>query len=70
MAAFVSFLRAFLLSALLFPVALATHEVMHLVVYSALGVPAALVVTSWHLGVPGLARVAICSSPAWSWRTR
>jgi hypothetical protein len=44
------FLRAFLLSVVLFPVGLATHEVMHLAVYSALGVPVSLVVTSWHLG--------------------
>ena len=36
------FARAFGLAVLLFPVGLATHEVMHLVVYSAFGVPAAL----------------------------
>lgn len=44
------FLRAFLLSVVLFPVGLATHEVSHLAVYSALGVPVSLVVTSWRLG--------------------
>ena len=50
MAAFLSFLRAFGLSLLLFPVGLATHEVMHLAVYSAQGISAALVVTQWQVG--------------------
>jgi len=54
-AAVVRFARAFGLAALLFPVGLATHEVMHLAVYSAFGVRAALLVTTWRLwafGVP------------------
>ena len=59
MDAFLSFLRAFAVAALLFPVGLATHEVMHLAVYSALGVPAVLQVTHWHLGLPALSRLTI-----------
>jgi len=59
MDAFLSFLRAFAVAALLFPVGLATHEVMHLAVYSALGVPAVLQVTHWHLGLPALSGLTI-----------
>lgn len=44
-----SYLRAFLLAALLFPVATATHEVLHIVIWSMLGVRAALEVTHWTL---------------------
>jgi hypothetical protein len=48
------FIRALALSILLFPVGLATHEVAHLAVFSALGVPVTLVVTSWKLGTIGV----------------
>jgi hypothetical protein len=57
--AFLNLLRAFVLSLVLFPVGLATHEVMHLAVYSALGVSAVLQVTHWHFGLPALSRVTI-----------
>lgn len=59
MAALLNFLRPFGLSLLLFPVGLATHEIAHLAIYSALGVTAVLQVTQWHLGLPALSRVAI-----------
>ena len=59
MDAFLNFLRAFGLSLVLFPVGLATHEVMHLAVYSALGVSAVLQVTHWHFGVPPVSRLTI-----------
>ena len=59
MDAFLSFPRAFGLALVLFPVGLATHEVMHLAVYSALGVSAVLQVTHWHFGVPALSRLTI-----------
>jgi hypothetical protein len=48
------FARALALAVLLFPVGLATHEVAHLAVFSALGVPVTLVVTSWKLGTAGV----------------
>lgn len=51
------------LSVLLFPVALATHEVMHLVVYSAFGVRAALLVTSWRLGSLGVPIFGLHAAP-------
>jgi hypothetical protein len=57
------FARALGLSMLLFPVGLATHEVMHLVVYSAFGVRAALLVTSWRLGSLGVAIFGLHASP-------
>jgi hypothetical protein len=47
-----TFLRSLGLAVIVFPVGLATHEVMHLAVYSALGVPAVLQVTPWRLGLP------------------
>ena len=59
-----SFLRAFGLAVLLFPMALATHEVMHLVVYSAFGVPASLVVTRWRTGTLGVAVFGLHAAPA------
>src|SRR5262249_43452051 len=59
MDAFLSFLRAFAMAAVLFPVGLATHEVMHLAVYSALGVPAVLQVTHWHFGLPALSTLTV-----------
>ncbi len=64
MAPFVSWLRAFLLSALLFPAGLAIHEVTHLAVYSALGVQAALVVTRWKLGLAGVWIFGLHAAPA------
>jgi len=59
----VRFTRAFGLSVLLFPVGLATHEVMHLAVYSALGVRAALLVTSWRLGSLGVPIFGLHAAP-------
>jgi hypothetical protein len=64
MAALLTFLRVFLLSVVLFPVGLATHEVFHLAVYSALGVPASLVVTRWRLGLTGNAIFGLHAAPA------
>ncbi len=61
-----SFARAFGLSVLLFPVGLATHEVMHLAVYSAFGVRAALLVTSWRLGSLGVPIFGLHAAPAGS----
>jgi len=46
--------RSLALAVVLFPVGLATHEVAHLAVFSALGVPVTLVVTSWRLGTTGV----------------
>jgi hypothetical protein len=63
-AARVSWLRAFVLSVVLFPVGLATHEVMHLAVYSALGVQAALLVTRWKLGMAGVWIFGLHAAPA------
>jgi hypothetical protein len=62
-AAGVRFARAFGLSVLLFPIGLATHEVMHLVVYSAFGVHAALLVTSWRLGSLGVPIFGLHAAP-------
>ncbi|HEY4028427.1 MAG TPA: hypothetical protein VGO86_18515 [Candidatus Dormibacteraeota bacterium] len=64
MAAFLSFLRAFLLAVVLFPVGLAMHEVMHLAVYSAFGVRAVLLVTSWKLGLVGTPIFGLHAAPA------
>lgn len=58
------FARAFALGVLLFPVALATHEVAHLAVFSALGIPASLVVTSWKLGSLGTPIWGLHAAPA------
>lgn len=57
-------LRALPLAILLFPVGLATHEVMHLAVYSAMGVPVSLVVTSWKLGLLGTPIFGLHAAPA------
>jgi hypothetical protein len=57
-------MRAFLLALLLFPVALATHEVMHLVIFSAFGVKASLLVTQWHLGLTGTRIFGLHAAPA------
>lgn len=58
-----SWLRAFLLSVALFPVGLATHEVMHLAVYSAQGIPVSLQVTSWRLGTLGTPIFGLHAAP-------
>ncbi len=63
-AALVRWPGALVLSVLLFPVGLATHEVMHLAVYSALGVPAALLVTRWKLGLLGVWVFGLHAAPA------
>jgi hypothetical protein len=63
MAALLRFARALGLAVLLFPVGLATHEVMHLVVYSAFGVRAALLVTSWRLGSLGVPIFGLHAAP-------
>jgi hypothetical protein len=47
-AAILSFVRAFLLSVVIFPIAEATHEVGHLAAYSFFGYPASLQVTPWQ----------------------
>jgi hypothetical protein len=60
----VRFLRAFLLALVLFPVGLAVHEVMHLAVYSAMGVHAVLLVTSWKLGLLGTPIFGLHAAPA------
>ncbi|HYW25148.1 MAG TPA: hypothetical protein VE953_13360 [Terriglobales bacterium] len=57
------FARAFGLAVLLFPVGLATHEMMHLVVYSAFGVRAALLVTNWRLGSLGVPIFGLHAAP-------
>lgn len=54
MAAILSFGRAFLLAAVVFPLGLATHEVMHVAIYSALGSGASLLVTPWRAPVLGV----------------
>lgn len=59
-----AFVRAFLLAAVLFPVGLATHEMMHLAVFSALGIPASLLVTSWKLGLLGTPIFGLHAAPA------
>ena len=58
------FARAFGLSVLLFPIGLATHEVAHLAIFSALGIPASLVVTSWKLGSLGTPIWGLHAAPA------
>jgi len=63
MAALLRFARALGLAVLLFPVGLATHEVMHLAVYSAFGVRAALLVTSWRLGSLGVPIFGLHAAP-------
>jgi hypothetical protein len=57
------FLGAIGLALVLFPVALATHEVMHLVIYSALGVPSELLVTHWKLGSLGVPIFGLHAAP-------
>ena len=59
-----SSLRALALALLVFPMSLATHEVMHLAVYSALGYSSALVVTQWSVGVGGAHIFGLHAAPA------
>jgi hypothetical protein len=59
-----STLRALALALLVFPMGLATHEVMHLAVYSALGYGSALVVTQWSVGVGGAHIFGLHAAPA------
>ena len=47
----------------LFPVGLATHEVMHLAVYSAMGYRAALLVTQWRLGTTDVQIFGLHAAP-------
>jgi hypothetical protein len=64
MAAIVSFLRAFLLSVVVFPVAEATHEVGHLAAYSFFGYPASLQVTPWQSVLFGFRVFGVHAAPA------
>lgn len=64
MGASLTALRALLLAVLVFPIGLATHEFMHLVVWSALGYPAVLVVTRWRLGLAGADIFGLHAAPA------
>lgn len=59
-----SFLLAVLLSAVLFPVAAAAHEVCHLVAYSWFGVPASLQVTPWRFRFLDLQVFGLHAAPA------
>jgi hypothetical protein len=59
----VTFLRALLLAALLAPAATATHEVMHVALWSMLGVPSALVVTHWRLGLAPVTVFGLHAAP-------
>jgi hypothetical protein len=55
--------RPALLGLALFPVGFATHETMHLLIYTVFGVPAALVVTRWSVGVGSLAIAGLHAAP-------
>jgi hypothetical protein len=55
--------RALALALLLFPVGFATHEMTHLLIYTAAGVRAALVVTHWQVGVGSLAIAGVHAAP-------
>ena len=55
--------RALALALLLFPVGFATHEMMHLLVYTAAGVRAALVVTHWQVGIGSAAIAGVHAAP-------
>lgn len=57
------FARTLGLGLLLYPVGFATHEVMHLVIYSVQGVPAILIVTHWELGTLGLSIFGVHAAP-------
>ena len=63
MAALVRYATALLLALLLVPAAFATHEAMHLLIYTIAGVPAALVVTHWPVGVGSLAIAGLHAAP-------
>ena len=59
-----SFLRAFVLAVLIFPVAEATHEVGHLAAYSFFGYPASLQVTPWQSVLFGVRVFGVHAGPA------
>jgi hypothetical protein len=62
-AAIVSFVRAFLLSVVIFPIAGATHEVGHLAAYSFFGYPASLQVTPWQSALFGVRVFGVHAAP-------
>jgi hypothetical protein len=62
-AAIVSFVRAFLLTLVIFPVAGATHEVGHLAAYSFFGYPASLQVTPWQSVLFGVKVFGVHAAP-------
>jgi hypothetical protein len=57
------FARPALLGLALFPVGFATHETMHLLIYTVSGVRAALVVTRWSVGVGSLTIAGLHAAP-------
>jgi len=63
LAALVRFARSVALAVVLFPVGFATHEVMHLLVYTVAGVRAALLVTHWNVGVGSVAIAGLHAAP-------
>jgi hypothetical protein len=62
-AAIVRFVRAFLLTVVIFPVAEATHEVGHLAAYSFFGYPASLQVTPWQSVLFGVKVFGVHAAP-------
>jgi len=60
----VSFVRAFLLAVVIFPVAEATHEVGHLAAYSFFGYQASLQVTPWQSVLFGFKVFGVHAAPA------
>jgi hypothetical protein len=63
LAALLRFARSVGLALVLFPVGFATHEAMHLLIYTVAGVRAALVVTRWRVGVGSLAIAGLHAAP-------
>jgi hypothetical protein len=61
--AIVSFVRALLLSVVIFPIAEATHEVGHLAAYSFFGYPASLQVTPWQSALFGVKVFGVHAAP-------
>jgi hypothetical protein len=59
-----SFARRFLLAAVIFPIAEATHEVGHLAAYSFFGYPASLLVTPWKSVLFGFRVFGVHAAPA------
>ncbi len=59
-----SYLRAVLLALVVFPIAFATHEVMHLAAYTAFGTRAVLQVTQWHLSTVNVTIPGLHAAPA------